>query len=307
MPPALPTGACRQTRTEWPTLLLAVAVYGGWTVATAYHRVIPNWLLPILGGWFVAWHGSLQHETIHGHPTANRHVNALVGAMPLCLWLPYAVYRREHLVHHATEAITDPAADPESQYLTAETRPLSPIVHWLGRTQATLAGRLLLGPAILIVRSLVGESARLARSPRAFLKDWLPHLAGVALVLLWLGHCEISPLRYLLCFVYPGASLGLLRSFAEHRADPSPERRVAVVEQAGPLALLFLNNNLHVAHHLSPGTPWYRLPAFFRANRAALLARNGNLVYAGYGDVARHFLFRPHDVLVHPDHAVPAR
>ncbi|MDO6415022.1 fatty acid desaturase [Sphingomonas sp. BIUV-7] len=301
-----PARASRISAVEWPTLLLAVAVYGGWLLATLYHAGLPGWLLPFVGGWLIAWQGSLQHETIHGHPTPNRTVNALIGAAPLSLWLPYAVYRRTHLAHHATEAVTDPFEDPESRYLADDERLWTRAALLLEATQATLAGRLLLGPPVTIGRSLIGESARLVRTPIAVLRDWLPHLAGVALVLIWLDHVGLTLGRYGLCFVYPGTALSLLRSFAEHRADPLPDHRVAIVERAGPFALLFLHNNLHAAHHRAPGLPWFRLPGFYRANRSSLLAGNGGLIYAGYRDVARRYLLHAHDTLIHPDHARPA-
>ena len=32
-------------RVEWPTLLVAVAVYGGFGLATWYHQALPWWLL----------------------------------------------------------------------------------------------------------------------------------------------------------------------------------------------------------------------------------------------------------------------
>ena len=49
------------------------------------------------------------------------------------------------------------------------------------------------------------------------------------------------------------------------------------------------------------GLPWYQIPAFYRLNRAALIDRNGGLVYRSYFDVARRYLLTPHDGLVHPD------
>jgi fatty acid desaturase len=112
--------------------------------------------------------------------------------------------------------------------------------------------------------------------------------------------CGLSFWLYLACFVYPGAVLSLLRSYAEHRADPTPGRRVAVVERAPILGLLFLHNNLHVAHHDRPGAPWHRLPQLYARDRERLLNINGGLVYDGYGEVVRRFLLKPHDRAVHP-------
>lgn len=285
---------------EWPTVAVAAAVHGGWLAATVWHAVMPGWALALAGGWLVAWHGSLQHETIHGHPSGRRAIDTLIGSVPLSLWLPYAVYRRTHVAHHATAAITDPFDDPEWRYLSGRS---GRIARAAARVEATLVGRLIVGPVLAVLRFWAEEAARGVRDPHGWARDWVPHLTGVAGVLLWLEHVGLGIGWYLLCFVYPGTALTLLRSFAEHRADHEPGRRVALVEQAGPLALLYLNNNLHAAHHAAPGVPWYRLPAFHRTHRARLIADNGGLVYRGYGAVVRRFLWRRHDRAIHPDHA----
>ena len=73
------------------------------------------------------------------------------------------------------------------------------------------------------------------------------------------------------------------------------------------MGLLFLNNNLHVAHHAWPSVPWYRLPAAYKAMRTHLIASNGGLVYNSYRDVARQYLFRHHDGPVHPLGRAPLR
>jgi fatty acid desaturase len=296
------TNQVRRRQIEVPTLLLAAVIYGSWVALTWWHRTLPDWLLACAGAWIIAWHGSLQHETIHGHPTRIGRINALIGGVPLSLWLPYCAYRRSHIAHHRSIAITDPYDDPESRYLTAP-------AGWWGRSkvaiervQSTLFGRLLLGPFLTVGRFLSGEVARGWRSPRETASDWIPHLAGVALVVAWLAICRISVAHYLLLFVYPGISLTLLRSFAEHRASRKPGHRVAIVERAGVFGLLFLNNNLHAAHHRAPGLAWYVLPDFHRRYRQQLLRANGGLLYRGYYDIVRRFAFRPHDTIVHPDH-----
>jgi fatty acid desaturase len=294
---AVPAGA---SPVGWPTVLVGAAIYGGWLALTWWHAALPAWAIAAAGSVLIAWHGSLQHETIHGHPTPHPRLNTLLGAVPLSLWLPYAIYRRSHLAHHATPAITDPLDDPESRYLSGRSGRVAVL---LGRLQAPLLGRLLLGPAIAIGGFLASESMRAVRSPGETARDWLPHLTAVAGLLAWLHACGFAAERYLLLCVLPGTALTLLRSFAEHRADWNPGRRIAVVEQRGLLALLYLNNNLHAAHHRASHLPWHALPAYYARHRDALLAENGGLVYRGYRQVIARFLLRPHDVLVHPDHA----
>jgi fatty acid desaturase len=287
---------------EWPTVALASIIYGLWFLATFFYRDLPWWALAALGAWTIAWQLNLQHETIHGHPTRNRAVNEAIGAWPLSLWLPYSIYRSTHLAHHRDENLTDPFDDPESYYWTeAGWGGLGPIWRTIAHIQTTLLGRVLIGPAFLIgrfVRDLLRDAWRDERRARRILAR---HLVLCAPVLIWvMGVCGMPLWIYFACFIYPGASLAMVRSFAEHRAMPEAERRTAIVENAWILGPLFLFNNLHSAHHLRHRLPWYQIPEFYRLNRAALIERNGGLVYRGYFDVARRYLIKPHDSPIHP-------
>jgi fatty acid desaturase len=285
---------------EWPTLVVAMAIYGGWLAATRLHGDLPWVLRAAVGGWLIAWHGSLQHEVIHGHPTPWRRVNSLIGSIPLSLWLPFERYRRTHLAHHATERITEPGADPESRYLPPPGETLG-VDHRLGALQAALWSRMVLGPIVETWRFLRAETLAVRGGSAGQVGAWVRHLLAAAIVIAWLKlACGMTLIDYLLTFVYPGAALTLIRSFAEHRAHDLPSHRVAIVECAPVLGLLFLNNNLHAVHHSHPAEPWYRLPGFYRREREQVLQANGGLVYAGYREVFARFLFRPHDVLVHP-------
>ncbi|WP_199860564.1 fatty acid desaturase [Sphingomonas sp. CFBP 8760] len=287
---------------EWPTVALAVVIYTAWLLLTLFHAPLPGPVVVVSGAWLIAWHGSFQHETIHGHPTRWHRVNALIGGVPLALWLPFACYRRDHIAHHATGHVTDPVQDPESRYTSRPVGRWGAIRLGVRAMQASLLGRLILGPAVVIGGFLAGEIRRAMVSPAAVLRDWSTHLAGVIVILAWVRLCGMKTGTYLL-IIYAGTSLTLLRSFAEHRASPTPDHRVAVIENAGIFGILFLNNNLHAAHHRAPGLPWYALPRFYADNRIDLLDRNGGLLYDGYGEVFRRYAWRAHDVLVHPDHA----
>lgn len=289
---------------DWRTLGLAVVIYGGWGTATFFHAKLGWPALLVVGGWLTAWHGSLQHEIIHGHPTPSRRVNAAIGFPPLSLWLPFEAYRRSHLAHHASHHLTDPHHDPEARYLSATA---GPVRRALAVVQATLLGRLTLGPLIEISGFLAEEAQRLVRREPGRARLWRVHALAVGAILAWLTWvCHMRIDLYLACFVYPGAALSLLRSFAEHRADPSGRHRVAVVERAPILGLLFLNNNLHAAHHDRPGAAWHQLPAFYRRDRARLLQANGGLVYEGYGQIVRRFFLKPHDEILHPSREAAA-
>jgi len=290
-----------ERKVEWPTVALAAVIYGMWFGATLFWTNL-GWALPVVGAWVIAWQMNLQHETIHGHPARNRRVNEAIGVWPLALWLPYATYRRTHLSHHQDHNLTDPFEDPESYYWTqAGWRDLGALGRRLVRFQSTLLGRMLFGPAWMISGSIRDELRKAWSNQPGARATLFWHLVQCAPVLLWVMFvCRMPLWLYIAAFVYPGMSLAMVRSFAEHRAAPEAERRTAIVEDARVLGLLFLNNNLHVAHHLRGYIPWYRLPKFYRLNREALIERNGGLLYRSYFDVARRYLFKPHDQSVHP-------
>ena len=68
--------------------------------------------LPVLA----AFHTSLQHETIHGHPTPFHGLNELLVSLPLGAVFPFRRYRDLHLKHHNDMNLTDPYEDPESYF-----------------------------------------------------------------------------------------------------------------------------------------------------------------------------------------------
>jgi fatty acid desaturase len=287
---------------EWPTIALAALIYGMWFAATYFWRALPLPILAFVGGVAVAWHMSLQHEVIHNHPTRWRGLNRVIGTWPLSIWLPYEIYRITHLQHHNDNRLTDPLEDPESYYFTeAQWRALGPIGRGLWRAQSTLAGRLVIGPALAMVRFWSGEFGRIARGDRRHVPILWRHVVQAVVVLAWvLGVCGMPLWLYFWAFVYVGTALALIRSFAEHRAEAEVERRTAVVEGSLLLGPLFLFNNLHAVHHMRASLPWYDIPRWYRLNRAAVLERNGGLVYRSYLEIARRYLFRPHDGALHP-------
>jgi len=292
---------------EWPTLLLAVATYGGWLAATYAYRVWPLWAVVVVVVPLLVLHSSLQHEILHGHPTRWRPVNSLLAIVPLSLWLPYRRYRQIHLIHHVNDRLTDPHDDPETNYWDpGDWARLGAVGRTLVRIQSTLAGRILLGPFWRIPRHLYKELRALVRNERHTRAYWPEHLLWCVPVLLWVkAVCGMPIWIYVLTMVIPGNAILGIRSYAEHRARPAIRERTAIVEGSWLLGPLFLFNNLHSLHHEEPLMPWYRYNARYRVVRARLVADNGGLLYSTYFDVARRFLFRPHDVLVHPTGGVP--
>jgi fatty acid desaturase len=295
-------GAAWWSRAALGTWLVVAGVYGGFGLLTWHYHDLPWWVIAPLGGYIVCLHGSLQHEAVHGRPTGIRWLEALIVFPSLWLYLPFAHYKDSHLRHHQDQDLTDPLLDPESNYLTPEQwAAMGPARRAFHRTLRTLAGRLILGPVRSVLLTWAGDFPRLIAGDARMLRLWLPHVPAVAVVLWWvIVVCDVPLWGYVLYFVYPGISLTLLRSFAEHRPMAEVDQRTAIVEAGLITRILFLANNYHALHHRDPWRPWYELGAVYGREREALLAANGGCVYRGYREIARRWLFAVRDGPVHP-------
>jgi fatty acid desaturase len=299
------TGAAlpRPPIADWPTLAVAACVYTTFFLLTWYYRELPWWLVLPLGSYIVCLHGSLQHEAVHGYPFRARWLNAALVFPSLWLWLPYGYYRETHLVHHRDERLTSPLDDPESNYVTAEQWARMGWAHRRVRhILMTVAGRLLIGPAYA-TGTVVGAFARALRhGDTQHLRHSCLHIPAVAAVVVWVVCvCGIPFWAYVLLFAYPGLALTLLRSYLEHRAAPGVDQRTAIVEAGPVMSLLYLNNNLHLLHHMDPAAPWHARPRDYRVKREALLAANEcYVIKGGYREIVTRYLFRGKEPAVHP-------
>ncbi len=289
-------------RLEWPTIGLIVGVYLGFALVTWFYVSLPIWLFLPLAVYIGGLYGHIQHEVIHGHPTSNSRLNAALIFPSIWLVFPYDLARRLHLTHHRDHDLTCPARDPESFYVTPQ--------DWarMGRIQRgfriamnSFAGRLILSPPRSVVLIWGDWLRRLCKGDTSDLGTWMRHLLAIAIPLGWaVGVCGVPFWAYLLGFAYGGAAIAAMRSFLEHQAAPEVGERICVVESGRFFTFLFLGNNFHAVHHSHPGLAWYRIPARWRAERAAYLTRNGGYYYRGYGEVVRRYLVRPKEWPVHP-------
>jgi len=286
---------------EWPTLLLLAATYGIWALGTTWLAGVSLPLAIAVTGIAIAQFSSLQHEVLHDHPFRSRLLNEALVFPALTVVVPYGRFRDLHLAHHHDPSLTDPYDDPESNYLDpAAWGCLSGPMQRLLRANNTLAGRMILGPAISTVL-LVGQEARaIRRGETGVLSAWLLNAAGLVPVLVWLLTSGQMPVWAYLVATYLGLSLLKIRTFLEHRAHEAFRARTVVIEDRGPLAFLFLNNNFHVVHHMHPQVPWYRLPALYFGNREHYLRRNEDYVYRSYAQIFGQYLFRAKDPVPHP-------
>ena len=294
--------ARQQMRIEWRTAGLAAGLWLTFGLLTWYWQSLGWWLLAPIGAYLVALHGSLQHEAVHGHPTRSALFNEALVFPPISLWFPYRRYRTLHLTHHRDEDLTDPESDPESRYFDPQGWAKTP--RWLRPLYVannTMLGRFVLGPALASVLLVRDEMRLMAKGNRQVIAGWALHLVGVAVVWLWVSRvCGMPFWQYALFIAYWGDALTMMRSFAEHRAHESVGCRTVIVETNPVVALMYLNNNLHMAHHECPGLAWYDLPAYYRRHRDRLLDDNCGYLIRGYGELARRWGLKPKEPLPHP-------
>ena len=285
---------------EWPTLLLLVVTYVVWATGTmiwAESAILSLILTAVATTQF----SSLQHEVLHGHPFRNQRLNEALVFPALALVMPYQRFRDTHLQHHFDPALTDPYDDPESNYLDpAVWDSLSPVLRRVLRFNNTLLGRMIVGPAVGLWAFIRADLAAVRHGDMRVGRAWALNAVGVGMVLIWLGRWGTMPVWAYVLAVYLGFSLLKIRTFLEHRAHEACRARTVVVEDRGPLTLLFLNNNYHVVHHMHPAVPWYRLPALYAARRAHFLRRNDAYVYANYLEIFHRYLLRAKDPVPHP-------
>ncbi len=293
-------GQLIRIKREWPTWLALAGCYGFWGLAVAHHATL-GWWFVLPGAVVVAFHSSLQHEILHGHPTRSSALNEALVFPALGLFIPYRRFRDLHLKHHNDERLTDPYDDPESFYLAeADWQGRCGVMRILLAFNATLAGRILIGPALAMWGFWWSEARLVLGGDRTLIDAWIRHALGVGLVLVAIWWVGLEVWMYLVLAAYPGMSLIMIRSFIEHRADENAQQRTAVIDAGWFWRLLYLNNNYHSVHHQHPALPWSQIPTLWRADRDRFLTKNGGYYLPGYGTVIRRWLFSKREPVVHP-------
>jgi len=289
-------------RSQWPTWLLLIAVPGAWFALLLGSPVLgAGWTIVLLIPVVVLWM-SVQHELLHGHPTRWNWLNKVLGYAPFALWYPYTLYRDSHLQHHRDHDLTLPGVDPESRYLSQ--------AHWQGSPKLlrgllwlnkTVPGRLLLGPPLALLGMAAEEFQRLRRGDRQAWGMWLTHGFFTLLMFVFIArYSELAIWQYVFLVTVPVLSVGMVRSFYEHRPAVQPEKRTVLNEAGWPWTWLFLNLNLHLVHHDLPGLPWFYMPRVYRARREQWQERSGGFVVQGYGELIRRHSVRAIDSPQHP-------
>ena len=289
-------------RTQWPTWFLLLAVPAAWFALLLGSPLLgAGWTIVLLIPVVVLWM-SVQHELLHGHPTRFNGLNKVLGYAPFALWYPYTLYRDSHLQHHRDHDLTLPGIDPESRYMTQ--------AHWQGSSKLlrgllwlnkTVPGRLLVGPPLALYGMAKAELQRLRRGDRQAWCMWLTHGFFTVLMFAFIAYySELAVWQYVFLVTVPVLSVGMVRSFYEHRPAARPEQRTVLNEAGWPWTWLFLNLNLHLVHHDLPGLPWFYMPRVYRARREQWQQRSGGFLVQGYGELIRRHAVQAIDSPQHP-------
>ena len=221
----------REGETAWPTIALCLAALALQVAAALY---APLWASVLVGSACAYAQFTVAHDATHGALSKREWLNTLFGyAATLVLFGPYEALKRNHLHHHAHT--NDPKEDPD---------------FWVSRP-------------FLLFRCLT-QLARhywcfFARPKRLDGSFWRS-MATLAAMAVLLGSFP-APLfwHWFLPAQLGGAALAFSFDYWPHRPHTGRGRLKDTasidVRWFDPL---FLNQNIHLLHHLFPTIPWYR-------------------------------------------------
>lgn len=281
---------------EWRTLGVIVAVYGLTVLTVVRYDVLTVWLAIPLLSVLGAWHLSMQHEIIHGHPFTDQRINDALGSIPITLWIPYYAFKKDHIEHHSSD-LTNPALDNESYYVSQQQWDnAGPLRRAVWTANRTILFRMFVWTIVSTITYVVSVLKRAARGDASDRRTVVLHVIGVAAVVYLVSLSSMPVWQFALGTMYGGRILNAIRPFPEHKYQSGVETRTAMI-MAGPfMSLLMLNNNLHIAHHEEPWVAWYRVKALSNRVNAVERAREAGVLYeGGYAEVFRKFSFMPVD------------
>jgi omega-6 fatty acid desaturase (delta-12 desaturase) len=286
-------GATAPSRSEWRSVVAAYENPDAWrAVAQLLTTVLPlfalyyvmylslqlsYWvtlLLAIPTAGLLVRTFVLMHDCSHGSFFASRRLNETVGFLTGVLTLtPFARWRHDHAMHHASSGDLDRRGHGDVPTLTVD--------EYLARTPfARLRYRLFRHPFVMIMLGpiLVVMSQRFPRKKtrprsaesRSVVSTNLAALGVVVALGLWVGFLPVAAV--FLPVMYLAALAGVWLFYVQHqfentywRAHGEWDFARAAIEGSSffklpqPLRWLTASIGLHHVHHLGPRIPNYRL------------------------------------------------
>ena len=266
-------------------LLTSVVPYLGLIVAACFALRVSYalaFVLSLVAAGFLLRTFIVFHDCAHGSFLPSKRMNGLLGAsLGVLVYTPFAVWRREHAVHHATAGDLDRRGVGDIQTLTVEEYRAEP---WWGRLRYRLFRNpfvmFVLGPlwVVLVGPRIISWSApqRLRRSVIGTDIALIGLIVALCLLLGWQGFLIVQMPALLLT-----GTVGIWLFYVQHQFEDaywqsSDEWSYDDAALKGssylkmPKVFQFLSGNigLHHVHHLSARIPNYNLQAAHDENPA---------------------------------------
>jgi omega-6 fatty acid desaturase (delta-12 desaturase) len=266
-------------------LLTSVGAYLGLIGASCVALGLSPWLAAALSALAAGFHLRtfiVFHDCAHGSFLPSKRLNALLGAaLGVLVYTPFALWRREHAIHHATAGDLDRRGVGDIQTLTIDEYRARP---WWGRLGYRLFRNPLvmfgLGPlwVVLLGPRLVSWSSpsRMRRSVLGTDLALVVLVAAACLLLGWKGFLIVQ-----LPALFVSGSVGIWLFYVQHQFEDTywQSGEAWSYDNAAlkgssylrlPRVLRFLTGNigLHHVHHLSARIPSYNLQAAHDENAA---------------------------------------
>lgn len=266
-------------------LFTSVAAYLTLIGASAAALWLSPWIaaaLSIVAAGFLLRTFIVFHDCAHGSFLKSKRTNAVLGALlGVLVYTPFAVWRREHAIHHATAGDLDRRGVGDIQTLTVDEYHASPwwerLRYRLFRNPFVMFG---LGPIWVL---LLGPRIVSWKAPRRLQKSVLG--TDLTLIVLVVGLCYAIGWQGFLIVQLPAllvsGSVGIWLFYVQHQFEDTywQSGETWSYDDAAlkgsshlrlPRLLQFLTGNigLHHVHHLSARIPNYNLQAAHDENVA---------------------------------------
>ena len=264
--------------TAWPTLSLAVVLPAvHWTVVgLGLAGVVPLPLCTLILTPTSYAHYTLVHECIHGnlapgHPRM-RWLNTLVGWVgALGLAFNWPMMLRQHALHHAHTNTED---DPDI-FVKGTLAQL--LVKWVQR--------LVIGAMIPLIVLRWIAPAKYRQATAHLRGSEVLQASAVALVIIQLFVASVVTghvLEWVLLLYVPtrlgGLILTIFFQWLPHHPFDRSERYLNTRISLWPgAAILTLQQNLHLIHHLWPSVPFYNYGRLYRRLHPTLVAKGSRI------------------------------
>jgi omega-6 fatty acid desaturase (delta-12 desaturase) len=245
----------------------------------ALSLALPYWvtlLLAIPTAGFLVRTFIIMHDCAHSSFLPSRRANDWIGAVTGYLTLtPFAQWRRDHAIHHASSGDLDRRGHGDVDTITvAEYKALSKVDRFKYRAKRNPFALLLVGPLYLMWSQRFRPRSKATKDKQIF-SVWWTNVAIVATVAAFAAAGLLVPfLQVYVPVMYLAASAGIFLFYVQHQFegtywDRKPEWDYVTASIAGssylklPQPLMWMTGNigLHHVHHMAPRIPNYHLQA----------------------------------------------